>query len=684
MGELVDRHAEELGGSPRDTALWLSSVWGPFDEAWLMSQAASLPEPARGRWVALLASPRFDRNISRRKAIAYASRMAAERLEHDAVEVAGPPLGKVAEEASARTAFQVAKSAGLGFSFSMPNEGQIERVLNSAGISKSIKGFSQASVKLVEDEVVRGMMAGSSFEDIARTIRKETPVESMVRARRIARTMSTDCAAEAKMREYEELGVERYTIVCTLDERTCATCGAMDGRSFPVKGAHPRPSFHPNCRCIVREELSEEWTDRMTRSARDEDGKTVQVPASMTYDEWKARFARPAKTQGGPSKARGAQKASQPAQGRKAQQRLSAPDHKVQGDRNLGSLETPKPSESVRAEGARADRAEDPGDKGRKAQSEKIDVDQLGNLKGKLPAKDYAEVKKALRDSDDLVKRVWKSVGAGLKIAKTRLDEDEKASFVPGVGVLVDINKDSKGMSGSWIEPGTGKMRFFGIPPYRTFWHEMGHCMAYAIAERNGMAGPMRDVSTGYVSKVHGCTLDEMIVRESNALVEKRRKELGSMLRRASYDTAYDDISSMLDVMDPEAAVGISDILNGATKGKVRGPFIHKDAYWNGSEGETPCPAGVEAFAEITSAMMTNPKALKEIKKYFGRSLEIYEEILREAGDGDLRRREACVPGVPQGGRARRPRSYRGQLQRARARIEDPRGEVPGVRGLHA
>lgn len=313
MEELVGRYAREIGDSPADASKWLSSVWGPYDEAWLMKYADSLPEPARGKWVAELAAVRRDRQISRRKAIAYASRMAAERIEQGAIEVSGPPLGRIAQEASAQTAYQVAKSAGVGFSFSLPNEGQIERVLNSAGISKQIKGFSRTAVKAVEDEVVSGMMAGSSIEDIARRIRKNSEVDSMVRARRIARTMSTDCAAEAKMREYEELGVERYTIVCTLDERTCATCGAMDGKSFPVKGSHPRPSFHPNCRCIVREELSEEWTDRMTRSARDEDGKTVQVPASMTYDEWKRRFAKPAKpskAQGGPSKARGRRRPS--------------------------------------------------------------------------------------------------------------------------------------------------------------------------------------------------------------------------------------------------------------------------------------------------------------------------------------------------------------------------------------
>ncbi len=292
MVEYVERYAKTIGTDPESASKWLSSVCGPFDRAWLASVADMLPEPLRGKWLARVEAPWFDMNISRRKAIAYASRMTAERLEQDALEVAGPPLGRVAQEASAQTAFQVSKTAGVGFSFSMPNEGQIERVLNSAGISKQIKGFSQTAVKAVEDEVVRGMMAGSSIEDMAKTIRKNTEVESMVRARRIARTMSTDCAAEAKMREYEELEVDEYEIVCTLDERTCPRCGAMDGRSFPVKGSHPRPSFHPNCRCIIREKLSPEQIADMERSARDEDGKTIRVPASMSYAEWRRRFVK--------------------------------------------------------------------------------------------------------------------------------------------------------------------------------------------------------------------------------------------------------------------------------------------------------------------------------------------------------------------------------------------------------
>lgn len=586
MGELVDRHADELGGSPRETALWLSSVWGPFDEAWLMQCAASLPEPARGRWVAMLASPRFDRSISRRKAIAYASRMAAERLERDALEVAGPPLGKVAEEASARTAFQVARSAGVGFSFSMPNEGQIERVLNSAGISKSIKGFSQASVRLVEDEVVRGMMAGSSFEDIARTIRKETPVESMVRARRIARTMSTDCAAEAKMREYEELGVERYTIVCTLDERTCATCGAMDGRSFPVKGAHPRPSFHPNCRCVVREELSKEWTERMTRSARDEDGRTVQVPASMTYDEWRKRFAKPA-----------------------------PPGKAVQ----------PKPRSHP---GPRAGASASPGTQGRQAENvetkkpeeKRLEAKSLGNIGAVLKEEEMDLVQKRLDDAPEDLRRAWESHAGDIKVT----DKKVSSCFNPRTGsVEMDLSRNLTSV-------GNGA----SAPAHDILWHEVGHNLDYSM-QPGSTAFSFK--SAHYRSTAHAlkdgspATLGDMVKEEAKEHIDRYKKE---KFAEKGYRTAreYTAAEVRRDFGKDLRALGIagrdvSDMFSGATDDKMSGGWHHSASYWKAGMGAFQ---SMEAFAEMTSATMCDPDSLELIKRYFPKSYEIYLEILRD------------------------------------------------------
>ena len=54
---------------------------------------------------------------------------------------------------------------------------------------------------------------------------------------------------------------------------------------------------------MIVERLPKDWTEKMTRAARDERGRTVQVPRSMTYDEWKKQFVKPAVTQGKPAKA---------------------------------------------------------------------------------------------------------------------------------------------------------------------------------------------------------------------------------------------------------------------------------------------------------------------------------------------------------------------------------------------
>ena len=51
-----------------------------------------------------------------------------------------------------------------------------------------------------------------------------------------------------------------------------------------------------------------------------------------------------------------------------------------------------------------------------------------------------------------------------------------------------------------------------------------------------------------------------------------------------------------------------------------------KKSYW---EHEEALPA--EAFAHFTSSTIMNPESLKVIKKYFPKSLAIYNEIIQDA-----------------------------------------------------
>lgn len=66
----------------------------------------------------------------------------------------------------------------------------------------------------------------------------------------------------------------------------------MDGQRFKVKDAVPGknyPPMHPNCRSTTVCDFPEEEhkKGKTTRVAKDEDGRVYEVPADMTYRQWR-------------------------------------------------------------------------------------------------------------------------------------------------------------------------------------------------------------------------------------------------------------------------------------------------------------------------------------------------------------------------------------------------------------
>ena len=76
---------------------------------------------------------------------------------------------------------------------------------------------------------------------------------SRIAATRLARTLCSGIANEAKQAFYEEnedvvTGVEWLS---TLDGRTCLDCAALDHVRWKTRSLHPVPPVHPNCRCVL-------------------------------------------------------------------------------------------------------------------------------------------------------------------------------------------------------------------------------------------------------------------------------------------------------------------------------------------------------------------------------------------------------------------------------------------------
>lgn len=70
----------------------------------------------------------------------------------------------------------------------------------------------------------------------------------------------------------------------------------------------------------------------------------------------------------------------------------------------------------------------------------------------------------------------------------------------------------------------------------------------------------------------------------------------------------------------------ISDLFSGLTESELYIKNKHKKSYWKHEE-----VLSAEEFVHFTSSTIMNPESLKVIKKYFPKSLAIYNEIIQDA-----------------------------------------------------
>ena len=205
-------------------------------------------------------------------------------------------LRNVAEESYYREIFGIQQETGLGFGFSQFSQRDVERILRSnwagGNYSQRIWRDINGMTARLKRELLVSMLTGRSGEKTARIFRERFGVNAFC-ARRIVRTESAYVANAAQAQAYDEAGIERYRFIATLDSRTCECCAALDGKVFDLakaKAGTNYPPMHPFCRSTTIADFGDEEFAQLERRAKDKDGRTVKVPAGMTYEEWKELY----------------------------------------------------------------------------------------------------------------------------------------------------------------------------------------------------------------------------------------------------------------------------------------------------------------------------------------------------------------------------------------------------------
>lgn len=146
--------------------------------------------------------------------------------------------------------FDIQKGTGLGFSFTQIDNRTINLLLNenwidNANFSQRIWDNSEKLGEYLRTQLTATSMSGKSINKIAQELSEYMNV-GLYNATRLVRTEVNHFANEAEMLAYEELDIEKYRFIATLDNRTCEHCAELDNKVFNVKDRKPRKKLSTN------------------------------------------------------------------------------------------------------------------------------------------------------------------------------------------------------------------------------------------------------------------------------------------------------------------------------------------------------------------------------------------------------------------------------------------------------
>lgn len=194
-----------------------------------------------------------------------------------------------------RRIFDVQQRIGFGKDFVHPHERAVEKAIlnryDKRNYSKSLYAHCKHFSDDLRQNLTVGLIRGEDLDRMASRIHKRMDVAYSA-AKTLVRTETAYIFEKATREAYEASGIEWYEYLATLDSRTSEACQELDGKHFKVKDAVPGknyPPMHPNCRsttvCWFPDE--EKKKAATTRDAKDGNGKYYEVPADMTYKQWR-------------------------------------------------------------------------------------------------------------------------------------------------------------------------------------------------------------------------------------------------------------------------------------------------------------------------------------------------------------------------------------------------------------
>lgn len=252
-----------------------------------------------GGWMKELENASAKYHISKLEALKIQTQQSLEVMFSKQMGTVTGAMGDIFESGYYHTAYELQKGFNIGWDIAGLDQSQIEKVLSKPwavdgkNFSERIWTNKEKLISELHGELTQNIMLGADPQKAIDSLAKKMNT-SKQNAGRLIMTEEAYFSSAAQRDCFNELDVEQYEIVATLDSHTSDICRSLDGKHFPMKDFQAgvtAPPFHVYCRSTTIPYFDEDFGDIGERAARDEEtGKTYYIPDDMNYEDWKQTF----------------------------------------------------------------------------------------------------------------------------------------------------------------------------------------------------------------------------------------------------------------------------------------------------------------------------------------------------------------------------------------------------------
>lgn len=252
-----------------------------------------------GGWMKELENASAKYHISKLEALKIQTQQSLEVMFSKQMGTVTGVMGDIFESGYYHTAYELQKGFNIGWDIAGLDQSQIEKVLSKPwavdgkNFSERIWTNKEKLISELHGELTQNIMLGADPQKAIDSLAKKMNT-SKQNAGRLIMTEEAYFSSAAQRDCFNELDVEQYEIVATLDSHTSDICRSLDGKHFPMKDFQAgvtAPPFHVYCRSTTVPYFDEDFGDIGERAARDEEtGKTYYIPDDMNYEDWKQTF----------------------------------------------------------------------------------------------------------------------------------------------------------------------------------------------------------------------------------------------------------------------------------------------------------------------------------------------------------------------------------------------------------